>query len=85
MTLTSVVDEVIRYTMKIKMISKFSYFNHFNDSKIFSLQLLGNIMTEFSSEEKIILIQYGIKKYEDEATLFEKLKAYFLKKTFREI
>ena len=31
-------------------------------------------MTEFSSEEKIILIQYGIKKYEDEATLLEKLK-----------
>ncbi len=31
-------------------------------------------MSEFSSEEKTILIQYGIKKYEDEATLLEKLK-----------
>ncbi|PHY04812.1 MAG: hypothetical protein CK526_00730 [Thaumarchaeota archaeon] len=31
-------------------------------------------MTEFSSAEKIILIQYGIKKYENEETVFEKLK-----------
>ena len=37
-------------------------------------------MTEFSSEEKIILIQYGIKKYEDEATLFEKLKSILSEK-----
>ena len=37
-------------------------------------------MTEFSSEEKIILIQYGIKKYEDEATLFEKLKTILSEK-----
>ena len=31
-------------------------------------------MTEFSSEEKIILIQYGIQKYENEETIIEKLK-----------
>ena len=31
-------------------------------------------MTEFSSEEKTILVQYGIKKYENEETIFEKLK-----------
>lgn len=37
-------------------------------------------MTEFSSEEKIILIQYGIKKYEEEATLLEKLKSILSEK-----
>ena len=37
-------------------------------------------MTEFSPEEKIILIQYGIKKYEDEATLLEKLKSILSEK-----
>ena len=37
-------------------------------------------MTEFSSEDKIILIQYGIKKYEDEATLIEKLKSILSEK-----
>lgn len=37
-------------------------------------------MTEYSSEEKIILIQYGIKKYEDEATLIEKLKSILSEK-----
>ena len=31
-------------------------------------------MTEFSLEEKTILIQYGIKKFENEETIFEKLK-----------
>ncbi len=31
-------------------------------------------MTEFSSTEKIILVQYGIKKYENEDIIFEKLK-----------
>ena len=31
-------------------------------------------MTEFSSIEKTILVQYGIKKYENEETVFEKLK-----------
>ncbi|WP_428324898.1 hypothetical protein [Nitrosopumilus sp.] len=37
-------------------------------------------MIEFSSEEKVILIQYGIKKYEDEATLLEKLKSILSEK-----
>ena len=31
-------------------------------------------MREFSAEEKMILIQYGIKKHEEEAILLEKLK-----------
>ena len=31
-------------------------------------------MTEFSSPEKTILVQYGIKKYENEEIVFEKLK-----------
>ncbi len=31
-------------------------------------------MTEFSSEEKMILVQYGIKKYENEDIVIEKLK-----------
>ncbi len=31
-------------------------------------------MIEYSMNEKMILIQYAIKKYENEATLFEKLK-----------
>ncbi len=31
-------------------------------------------MTEYSMNEKMILIQYAIKKYENEAILFEKLK-----------
>ena len=31
-------------------------------------------MTDFTSEEKTILVQYGIKKYENEETIFEKLK-----------
>ena len=31
-------------------------------------------MTEFTSDEKIILVQYGIKKYENEETVIEKLK-----------
>jgi hypothetical protein len=31
-------------------------------------------MTEFSFEEKIILIQHAIKKYENEETVTEKLK-----------
>lgn len=37
-------------------------------------------MSEFSSEEKTILIQYGIKKYGDEATLLEKLKSILSEK-----
>ncbi len=31
-------------------------------------------MIEYSMNEKMILIQYAIKKYENEVTLFEKLK-----------
>ena len=31
-------------------------------------------MTDFSSTEKTILVQYGIKKYENEEAVFEKLK-----------
>ena len=31
-------------------------------------------MTEFTLEEKMILVQYGIKKYENEDTVMEKLK-----------
>ncbi len=37
-------------------------------------------MTEFSSEEKIILVQYGIKKYENEETITEKLKTILSEK-----
>ena len=37
-------------------------------------------MTEFSSEEKTILVQYGIKKYENEETITEKLKAILSEK-----
>jgi len=31
-------------------------------------------MTDYSMEEKIILVQYAIKKYENEEILFEKLR-----------
>ena len=37
-------------------------------------------MTEFSSEEKMILVQYAIKKYENEDTVIEKLKAILSEK-----
>ena len=37
-------------------------------------------MTEFTSEEKMILVQYGIKKYEDEDTVMEKLKTILSEK-----
>ena len=37
-------------------------------------------MTEFSSEEKTLLVQYGIKKYEKEETVFEKLKTILSEK-----
>ena len=37
-------------------------------------------MAEFSSEEKTILVQYGIKKYENEETIFEKLKTILSEK-----
>jgi hypothetical protein len=37
-------------------------------------------MIEYSMNEKMILIQYAIKKYENEATLFEKLKTILSEK-----
>ena len=37
-------------------------------------------MTEFSFEEKTILVQYGIKKYENEETVTEKLKTILSEK-----
>ena len=37
-------------------------------------------MVEFSSEEKTILIQHAIKKYENEETLIEKLKTILSEK-----
>ena len=40
-------------------------------------------MTEFSSDEKIILVQHGIKKYENEEIVTEKLKAILSEKDIR--
>ncbi|MCV0430449.1 hypothetical protein [Nitrosopumilus sp.] len=37
-------------------------------------------MTELSSEEKTIIVQYGIKKYENEAIVTEKLKSVMSEK-----
>lgn len=37
-------------------------------------------MPDFSSEEKTILVQYGIKKYENEEIIFEKLKTILTEK-----
>ncbi len=37
-------------------------------------------MTDYSMNEKIILVQYAIKKYENEATLLEKLKSILSEK-----
>ena len=37
-------------------------------------------MAEFTSDEKIILVQYGIKKYENEETIIEKLKTVLSEK-----
>ena len=37
-------------------------------------------MTEFSFTEKAILVQYGIKKYENEEIIFEKLKTIMSEK-----
>ena len=37
-------------------------------------------MTEYSMNEKIILVQYAIKKYENESTLFEKLQSILSEK-----
>ncbi|MDH3617207.1 MAG: hypothetical protein OEM89_00620 [Nitrosopumilus sp.] len=37
-------------------------------------------MTDYSMNEKMILVQYAIKKYENEETLFEKLKSILSEK-----
>ncbi len=37
-------------------------------------------MTEYSTNEKMILVQYAIKKYENEETVFEKLKSILSEK-----
>jgi hypothetical protein len=37
-------------------------------------------VTEFTPEEKMILVQYGIKKYENEDTVMEKLKTILSEK-----
>jgi len=37
-------------------------------------------MTDYSTNEKMILVQYAIKKYENEETLLEKLKSIFSEK-----
>ena len=37
-------------------------------------------MTEFTSDEKTILVQYAIKKYENEETVVEKLKTLLSEK-----
>jgi hypothetical protein len=37
-------------------------------------------MTEYSMNEKVILVQYAIKKYENEATLFGKLQSILSEK-----
>ncbi len=37
-------------------------------------------MTDYSMDEKMILVQYGIKKYENEDTVFEKLKTILSEK-----
>ncbi len=42
--------------------------------------MLTGTMEDLSSEEKIILVQYAIKKYEDEEIVTEKLKAVLSEK-----
>jgi len=37
-------------------------------------------MTDYSMNEKLIIVQYGIKKYESENTLVEKLKSILSEK-----
>ncbi|MFB5631955.1 MAG: hypothetical protein ACE5Q9_01350 [Nitrosopumilus sp.] len=37
-------------------------------------------MTDFSMTEKMIIVQYGIKKYENEESLIEKLKSVMTEK-----
>lgn len=42
-------------------------------------------MTDFSSNEKMILVQYTIKKYEQEEIVVEKLKSFLLEKDIQRI
>ena len=42
-------------------------------------------MTEYSTNEKLILVQYAIKKYENEETLIEKLKPIISEKDLQRI
>jgi len=37
-------------------------------------------LTEYSTDEKMVLVQYAIKKYENEATLIEKLQSIISEK-----
>ena len=46
-----------------------------NFKKIFYQDKWVIIMAELSSEDKLVLLQHAISKYEDENTLLEKLKA----------
>src|SRR5574340_1709202 len=46
-----------------------------NFKKIFYQDELVIIMAELSNEDKLVLLQHAISKYEDENTLLEKLKA----------
>lgn len=37
-------------------------------------------LTDFTSNDKLIIVQYAIQKYEDESTLLEKLKTILSEK-----
>ena len=41
----------------------------------FTLQKFVILMSDYSMNEKMIIVQYGIKKYESEETLIENLKS----------
>ncbi|MCA9811396.1 MAG: hypothetical protein KC483_00855 [Nitrosarchaeum sp.] len=42
-------------------------------------------MTEYSTDEKTILVQYAIKKFEDEETIIERLKSVLSEKDIQRI
>ena len=50
---------------------------------LLAIKRLVKNMTEFSSDEKIILVQHGIKKYKNEEIVTEKLKAILSEKDIR--
>jgi len=56
------------------------FYNNFDLLKIITHNPLENYMADFSSEEKTIIVQYGIKKYENEETVTEKLKSILSEK-----